>query len=148
MIPLYIKTQLNILYLYLKDLQPNRNHDKKRRNKQINKYDIKLQSLINKRNLSKSNYNLISKDTSNVLNKSSVHLPERYLNVLAKGLKFIPTPTSFYVVDMIANIEKALQSTPSNIKKSIISEMSTFMLKWKKPNNNNMTKEEHNMLAE
>ena len=85
---------------------------------------------------------------SDVINKSSTKLPAKHLSMLSKGLKFIPTLSPFNTTDIIANTEKNLQKTPSNVKKSIISEISTFMLKWKRPKHYNITKEEHNILKE
>ncbi|CAF5049984.1 unnamed protein product, partial [Rotaria sp. Silwood1] len=71
-----------------------------------------------------------------------------HLNVLSKGLKFVPTPRAINTVTTIVNCEKALFSTPTLIKNAAISEVSTFIQKWKKPRKFNMNNEEIKILNE
>jgi hypothetical protein len=58
----------------------------------------------------------------------------------SKRIRFFPLA--------ITNTEKSFSSTPINIKQIAISEISTFMLKWKRRKNDNMTKEERQALRE
>jgi hypothetical protein len=103
----------------------------------------------NTNNFNNNNNNTpIINDTSNVINKSNFNLPEKYLNILSKGLKFVPTQNSLNIIEMISNTEKSLSYTPSILKKAAIAEISTFILKWKKPHRNNITKEEYKLLGE
>ncbi|CAF3924984.1 unnamed protein product, partial [Rotaria sordida] len=87
-------------------------------------------------------------DTSNVVNESNVVLSDECLNVLSKGLKFIPTPLYINTVEVISNVEKSLSYVPLPFKRSAIAEISTFMLKWKKSQKSNMTKKELESLHE
>ena len=87
-------------------------------------------------------------DTSNVVNISKIKLNEQQLKVLSKGLKFVPTPTNINTVATITNCEKYLYSTPKLIKNAAISEISTFIQKWRKPKKLNMNKDEIKILEE
>ncbi|CAF2852485.1 unnamed protein product [Rotaria sp. Silwood2] len=79
---------------------------------------------------------------------SKVKLSEAHLKVLSKGLKFVPTQRNINTITTITNCETSLNSTPSLIKKAAISEITTFINKWRKPKKNNMTKEEIRLLNE
>ncbi|CAF5221536.1 unnamed protein product, partial [Rotaria magnacalcarata] len=65
-----------------------------------------------------------------------------------KGLKFVPTPRSINTITTVVNCEKSLFSTPKLIKSAAISEISTFIQKWRKPTKFNMNKEETKLLKE
>ena len=67
---------------------------------------------------------------------------QEQLNVISKGLKFVPTPTTINAITTVVNCEKALFSTPKIITNAAISEITTFIQKWKKPEKRNMNKEE------
>ncbi|CAF1450126.1 unnamed protein product [Rotaria sordida] len=152
-----LNTQLNILNIYIEDCQPDRNikfdttwinkHDRNQKTILIKKHERKLETLIT--NNSNNNYRATSKiDTSNVVNESNVVLSDECLNVLSKGLKFIPTPLYINTVEVISNVEKSLSYVPLPFKRSAIAEISTFMLKWKKSQKSNMTKKELESLHE
>ncbi|CAF4045091.1 unnamed protein product [Rotaria sp. Silwood1] len=81
-------------------------------------------------------------NTDNVINLSNTNLNKQQLNVLSKGLKFVPTPQSINIITTITNCETGVQNTPHIIKKAAISEITAFVNKWRKPNNNNMSNEE------
>ncbi|CAF3942210.1 unnamed protein product, partial [Rotaria sp. Silwood1] len=90
----------------------------------------------------------IKYDTTNVVNISKIQLNQQHLQVLSKGLKFIPTPKSINIVTNIVNCKKSLYSAPLIIKNAARSEISTFIQKWKKPKQCNMNKEEIKLLNE
>ncbi|CAF3946895.1 unnamed protein product [Rotaria sp. Silwood1] len=90
----------------------------------------------------------IKYDTKNVVNMSKIQLNQQHLQVLSKGLKFIPTPKSINIVTNIVNCKKSLYSAPLIIKNAARSEISTFIQKWKKPKQCNMNKEEIKLLNE
>ena len=75
-------------------------------------------------------------------------LSDDQLQILSKGLKFATTPININIVDIIANTEKSLFSMPAGIKQMAISEISTFVTKWKKPTKQNISKQEHKILKE
>jgi predicted GIY-YIG superfamily endonuclease len=52
------------------------------------------------------------------------------------------------IVDIIANTERALFSSPKLTKHLAISEISTFIQKWKRPKNDNMNNEERKAMKE
>ena len=156
-----INTQVPILKLYLNNIQPHRTHehdihwinkyDKTPREKLKNKHKRKLEELIMKQQ--KTNQNNISllhatDDTSNVVNKSRFNLKTDHLKILSKGLKYVPTPMSLNVVDIITNTENSLHSTPKIIKTAAIAEISNFMTKWKKPTKTNINIHERKLLKE
>ena len=85
---------------------------------------------------------------TNVVNMSTVNLSQNHLNVLAKGLKFVPTPRNINTVTNIVNCESALSSTPPIIKKAAIAEVTTFIQKWKKPKRTNMSAYENQLINE
>jgi hypothetical protein len=157
-----LNTQLSILKLYLEDIQPHRlhdndlkwinKHDKLPRQKLKKTHENKLKSLINKKqqlnNQIINNPNISNVDTSNVINNSSIYLNNEHLQVLSKGLKFVPTASSFNLVDIITNTEKSLYSIPKLIKKAAIAEISNFMTKWRKPSKSNINKYEIKLLKE
>ncbi|CAF5155026.1 unnamed protein product, partial [Rotaria sp. Silwood1] len=142
---------------YLKSEQPHRNHqqDLTWMNKNINyikrrlkrKHDEKLKILTksthenkNKNNRQTWNdanatryVNNINNIESTVVNRSNKTFSQQQLNVLEKGLKFIPTPKTINLVDIIANTEKSLSLSPKLIKQTAILEISTFVATWKKP---------------
>ena len=70
------------------------------------------------------------------------------MNILSKGLKFVPTPSSLNIIEVITNTEKSLFSAPTVIKQAAISEISEFATKWKKPLSSNITREEKKLLEE
>ena len=155
-----INTQYNVLYIYLKEIEPNRNHhddlqwinkhDKRKKDKLVKKHDIKFQTLINESNEINININNNYNDDtpSNVINKSRFNIPNKHLEVLSKGLKFLPTQTSLNTIEIIANTEKSLAYAPINVKRAAVAEISTFILKWKKPKTRNITKEEQKLIKE
>ncbi len=68
-----------------------------------------------------------------LVNMSKIQLNEQqHIQVLWKGLKFLPTPRSINTVNNIVNCEKSLFSAPLIIKNAAISQMSTFIQKMKK----------------
>jgi hypothetical protein len=79
---------------------------------------------------------------------SDVQLSEIQKQVLEKGLKFVLMPKSIDIVETITNTEKSMSSVPSNIKQAAISEVSTFILKWRKRKQDNMTKDEREALRD
>ena len=155
-----LNTHLPIIEWYLEDAVPFRQHENDL--KWINKYDQsprvnlkekhdkKLQKLIQNRNLkmNKSTKITTTTVTSNVVNISKAVLPNIQLNVLSKGLKYVPTPSSLNVTDIITNSEKSLYNAPTIIKQAAIAEISTFVTKWKKPSHNNLTNEERKALKQ
>ena len=155
-----INTQVSILNQYLKASQPTRQHqddlkwmnkyDENFKNKIIINHDKKVKKLKEEQQLiTNINSNpTITPDTTNVINMSKVHLSQQHLNVLSKGLKFVPTPTAINTVTTIVNCEKSLYSTPTLIKNAAISEISTFIHKWKKPRRFNLSKDEIKTLNE
>ncbi|CAF4298905.1 unnamed protein product, partial [Rotaria sordida] len=90
----------------------------------------------------------ITYDISNVINISKIHLSQEQLKVISKGLKFVPTPTSINTITTVVNCEKSLFSTPKLTKSAAISEISTFIQKWRKPTKFNINKEEAKLLKE
>jgi hypothetical protein len=54
---------------------------------------------------------------------------QQHIQVLSKGLRFLPTPRSINTVNNIVNCEKSLFSAQLIIKNAAISEMSTFIQK-------------------
>ena len=86
--------------------------------------------------------------TSSVVNISKAVLMDIQLNVLSKGLKYVPTPSSLNVTDIITNSEKSLYNAPTIIKLAAIAEISTLVTKWKKPSHNNLTNEERKALKQ
>jgi hypothetical protein len=161
-----IKTQTSILNTYLKISQPLRQHENDL--KWINKYDGKFKHDLIETHIKKLNElqekeernelrqrTTITKsnpqnnyDTTNVINMSKIQLNQQQMQVLSKGLKFVPTPNSINAINNIVNCEKSLFSVPVIIKNAAISEISTFIQKWKKPKKFNMTKEEMKLLNE
>ena len=159
-----IVTQESILNVYLRQSQPERHHnqdfawinkhDQSPKVKLRNKHERKIQRLKEelKQKTPPVNNNEYQKeprtDTSNVINLSKTKLSNKHLDVLSKGLKFVPTTTSFDFVEMIANTEVSLYSAPTNIKKAAIAEISEFAIKWKRPRKTNITKEEQKLLKD
>ena len=87
-------------------------------------------------------------DTSNVVNLSDVSLSPDHLQVLSKGLKFVPTPSSLNVVEMICSTEKALYAMTPIFQRAAVAEITTFAAKWRKPEKHNLSKEEYRLLRE
>ncbi|CAF4578159.1 unnamed protein product [Rotaria sp. Silwood2] len=161
-----INTQNSILNHYLRTSQPTRQHQDDLRwinkfnenfeNKLIEKHDKKIkilkenevQQLSTKPQTTKTMNSKITYDTSNVINISKIHLSQEQLKVISKGLKFVPTPTKINTITTVVNCEKSLFSTSKLIKNAAISEISTFIQKWKKPNKSNMNKNELKLLKE
>ena len=158
-----IVTQNSILKQYLEGLQPKRQHendlqwmnkhDKGPKRMTKVKHERKLKQLINEQHGSLNNKENDSQerdicDTSNVVNLSGINLSKKHLQALSKGLKFVPTPSSLNIVEVITNTEKSLFSAPVIVKRAAISEISEFATKWKKPTSNNITKEEKKLLNE
>ena len=98
-------------------------HDQSPKVKLRNKHERKIQRLKEelKQKTPPVNNNEYQKeprtDTSNVINLSKTKLSNKHLDVLSKGLQFVPTTTSFDFVEMIANTEVYLYSAPTNIKR-------------------------------
>ncbi|CAF1290135.1 unnamed protein product, partial [Didymodactylos carnosus] len=63
---------------------------------------------------------------------SKVQLSQQHLQVLSKGLKFVPTPKAVHAATNIVKCEKALYSTSLALKTAAISEMTTFIQQWTK----------------
>ncbi|CAF1215941.1 unnamed protein product [Rotaria sordida] len=161
-----INTQNSILNHYFKTSQPTRQHQDDLRwinkfnenfeNKLIKKHDKKIKLLKEKQvqpqstkpQTTKPMNSKITYDTSNVINISKIHLSQQQLKVISKGLKFVPTPTSINTITTVVNCEKSLFSTSKLIKSAAISEISTFIQKWRKPTKFNMNKEEVKLLKE
>jgi hypothetical protein len=128
--------------------------DKNFKTKLIENHNKKLESLKRKQCLQQhpSTTNRLNSqhtpDSTNVINMSKISLTEQHLKVLSKGLKFVPTPKTINTVSTIVNCEKSLFATPTIIKNAAISEISTFIYKWKKPSKYNMNKEESKLLNE
>jgi len=162
-----IKTQNSIIKWYLEDCQPEREHNNDLH--WMNKYDQlpkeklrrtherKLQDLMERQlriynnNNNNNNNNLQQQqpiDTSNVVNLSNINLSNKHLEILSKGLKFVPTPSSLNIIEVIANTENSLYSASTIIKRAAIAEISEFATKWKKPLTSNITKDERILLKE
>ncbi|CAF5068029.1 unnamed protein product [Rotaria sp. Silwood1] len=73
---------------------------------------------------------------------------EQQLKVLEKGLKYVPTPKSIDLVDIITNVETSLNSIPKIVKQTAISEITEFIQKWRTPKCRNLTKIEEKLLKE
>jgi hypothetical protein len=164
-----INTEKSILSSYMKDIEPNRNHQldlqwmnkKEKREREIMQrtHKKKLNNLIekpqqkqkhsknNNKNINKNENHETTKE-SNVVNISNVNLTEQQVEILEKGLKFVPTPNTINPIEYITNTEQALFTTPTLIKKAAISEITTFVRTWKKPKIDNLTKTERKMLNE
>jgi hypothetical protein len=155
-----IRTQESILKCYLETTEPNRRHQDDI--KWINKYDGKFKEKLiinqskkieelkkeqNKSQIQQVTMNNIN-DLNNVINISKVNLSKAHLKVLSKGLKFVPTQKNISTITTITNCETSLNSSPPIIKKAAISEITTFINKWRKPKKSNMTKEETKLLNE
>ena len=164
-----IDTQNSILDHYLKASQPTGRHtndlrwmnkfNKNFENKLVKKHEKKIKILKEKhieqqptKPKTRNTRNMINSkttyDTSNVINISKIHLNQKQLKLLSKGLKFVPTPTTINSIATIANREKSLFSTSKLINNAAISEISTFIQKWRKPIKFNMNKEEIKLLKE
>jgi hypothetical protein len=63
-------------------------------------------------------------------------------------LKFVPTPKSINIVEIIANTETFLRNVTIPVKQATVAEITKFTNKWKKPKTNNMNKEENIALKE
>ncbi|CAF1501420.1 unnamed protein product [Rotaria sordida] len=130
------------------DLQWINKHDKKQKwyRRTHNKKLIKLKNDKNKHyhvpNNNASHIPPEKADTSNVVNLSDHNLTQDQISLLSKGLKFIPTPKQMNVINFITNTESALSYTPTTIKQAAISEITTFIQRWKKPKIDNLTKQE------
>ncbi|CAF2990126.1 unnamed protein product [Rotaria sp. Silwood2] len=151
-----LATQKSILDLYLNNHQPLRQHqfdlswinkrDDLPKIKLRQKHEIKLQKLLkNQSTRIKLDKDI---DTSNVINISDKILKNEHLKILSKGLKFVPTPTNLNIIDIITNAEKSLYSASLTNKQLAISEISTFVTKWRKPTRPNLTKQELTLLKE
>ncbi|CAF1454244.1 unnamed protein product [Rotaria sordida] len=123
-------------------------HDKKEKEKQEEKHQIKLDKLINEKKIKDTNKTPPNIDTPNVVNNSDVILTEDQLKVLSKGLKFALTPRSINIVDLITNTENSLNNVPNVTKQLVVSEISTFIKLWKKPKNTNIDVKERKALKE
>ena len=124
------------------------NHQEKNLRK---KHDKKLNRLIqqqqyNQKSIGVSKMNKY--DTSNVINKSKFKLTNEQLQILSKGLKFVPTSTSLNTTEIITNTEKSLFSASRILKDTAIAEISHFMTKWKMPQKRNISKNERELLKE
>ncbi|CAF1230956.1 unnamed protein product [Rotaria sordida] len=149
-----INTQLSIIKWYLEDAEPSRQrtndlewinkYDQSPRAKLRKKHNEKLQKLIDKHDLKlkRSAKIITTNDTSNVVNMSKTVLTHEQMYVLSKGLKYVPTPSSLNVIDIITNSEKSLFNVPKIFKQAAFAEISTYVSKWKKPEHNNLSKEE------
>ena len=87
-------------------------------------------------------------DTSNVVNLSDVSLSTDHLQVLSKGIKFVPTPSSLNVIEMICSTEKALYSMTPILQRAAVAEITTFAAKWRKPKKHNLSQDECRLLRE
>ena len=167
-----INTQLSILNLYLRKDKPLRNPEEdlkwinrytgKFEENLINKHNHKLERLKSQQERERENREQrttttdipnrireqVDKNPTNVVNMSTVRLGQNHLNLLAKGLKFVPTPRNINTVTHIVNCESALSSTPPTIKKAAIAEVTTFIEKWKKPRRTNMSAYENQLINE
>jgi hypothetical protein len=157
-----VKTQVSILNSYLKTSQPSRQHqndlrwmnkyDQNFKNELIINHNKKLEALKAKQLKQQARINNVNPtnitDTTNVINMSKIQLSQEHLKILSKGLKFVPTPRTINTITTIVNCERSLYSTPTVIKTAAISEISTFIQKWKKPRKYNLNKEEMKMLNE
>ncbi|CAF1234320.1 unnamed protein product [Rotaria sordida] len=123
-------------------------HDKKEKEKQEEKHQIKLNKLINENKIKDTNKTPPNIDKTNVVNNSDVILTEDQLKVLSKGLKFALTPRSINIVDLITNTENSLNNVPNVTKQLAVSEISTFIKLWKKPKNTNIDVKERKALKE
>ena len=106
-------TQTSILDQYLRSAEPQRNHeydlkwinryDQGYKQHLIEKHDKKLEMLRKKQKQTENDQQPITttssktrahaqSNTSNVINLSKVNLSAAHLEVLSKGLKFVPTP--------------------------------------------------------
>ena len=142
-----VKTQRTILEIYMKTEQPLRDHHsdlswinqraEEIRNKLKNKHDKKLKKLIDSsKHLPSYDHNKNDQQYNKniyVINKSSKMFSEQQLKVLEKALKYVPTPKSINLVDIITNVETSLNSTPKIIKQTAISEITEFVQKWRTP---------------
>lgn len=63
-------------------------------------------------------------------------------------MKFVPTPTSINIVDIITNTEKSLYPATKPVKQAAIAEINNFISKWKCPTKTNMTQKEKKSLKE
>ena len=159
-----INTQKSILNLYMNEYQPQRNHQSDLRwlYKTQNVYEQKLQkthdkklnnlkrekeeTIKNKSHNMKTRKKQTKNDNNNVVNLANVHLNVELLNVLGKGLKFVPTPQTINVIEFISNTEKGLSEAPTLTKQTAINEILTFVNTWKKPKKNNLTKAERSII--
>ncbi|CAF4083756.1 unnamed protein product, partial [Rotaria sordida] len=126
------------------DLEWINKYDQSPRAKLRKKHNEKLQKLIDKHDLKlkRSAKIITTNDTSNVVNMSKTVLTHEQMYVLSKGLKYVPTPSSLNVIDIITNSEKSLFNVPKIFKQAAFAEISTYVSKWKKPEHNNLSKEE------
>lgn len=151
-----IKTQEEILREYIKRIDGEGNlekntgwinkHDGKMKNKMEQKHQEKIKKLME--NQKKNQKKEKDQDTSNIINMSNRTLSIEQLGTLAKGLRFIPTPKTINIIDTITNTETALTRAPKILKQTAISEVVTFIQKWKKPRKDNMTKNERKCIQE
>lgn len=134
---------------HINDLDWINKNDRRKREILLEKHEKKFQSLIDQQISRRKDPNVEKEqDFSNVINISNIQLNEVHRTVLSKGLKFVPTQRSIKVMDVITNVEHALSSAPQLTKQIAISEISTFIRKWKKPTNDNLKKEERAALNE
>ncbi|CAM4845408.1 unnamed protein product [Rotaria magnacalcarata] len=166
-----IKTQESIIACYLQNATSNiqvqnainwmNKYDGKFKNELIKNRSKKIENLQEEQEKQEKQQQQIPNDTKehnsltagkanidNVVNISKAKLNEKQLAVLSKGLEFVPTQNSINAITTITNCETSLNSTPQIIKKAAISEITAFINTWKKPKNNNMTKEEIKVLNE
>ncbi|CAF1330184.1 unnamed protein product [Didymodactylos carnosus] len=138
-------TQISILKYYIDTEQSQRDHSNalswmikkvnKIRDELKIKHEKKLNYLIDhlKRHPSLSapnnNNNKFDNKNTYVVNNSNKTLTEQQLNVLEKGLKYVPTPKSIDLVDIITNVETSLKLTPKILKQVAISEVTEFVQK-------------------
>lgn len=170
-ITIEIKTQESIIACYLQNATSNiqvqniinwiNKYDGKFKNTLIKNQSKKIKKLQEEQKKQEKQQQQIPNDIKehnnlttgkanidNVVNTSKTKLNEKQLAVLSKGLEFVPTQNSINTITTITNCETSLNSTPPIIKKAAISEITAFINTWKKPKNNNMTKEEIKVLNE
>ena len=165
-----LKLQEQILLSYLETEQPNRNHqedlrwmnkhDGRPREKMKMMHEKKLSSLLQRKQTLHNTFRERSvkrstatrptnmSDTSNVVNLSDISLATDHLRVLSKGLKFVPTPSSLNVVEMICSTEKALYFMTPIIRRAAVAEITTFAAKWRKSEKHNLSKDDYRLLRE
>jgi hypothetical protein len=149
-------TQEKILQTYMMRNNQDRNHqqdliwinknDQCIKDKIIRNHKRKIDELIQKQQPKLKTKNM--QKTSNIVNMSDIQLSNTQRQILEKGLKFVITPKSIDVIGTITNTEKSMSLAPSSMKQAAVSEISTFILKWNKRKQDNITKDQRQALKE